>query len=568
MESSHDNYYSSLHGQGEDAIVLAWTLREEAELKLAKRLLELFDAATESSDEIKAALQRENEQQKNRFIEHVKQRLSEAGLPVRLAKVCWLDDVNVADDLWSQLGFPEEAVKWFIEEFRPRLLPEWNALKLNDAELDGLILLERGKRFRGFLAEIPKKWKRRLHDLPQTLGSNLLSQVIDKQCSIEQMIKRLAGEAQLLPQLKKLRKNLGDAFKPEPRPSGSYDALPLNAEPDCQRLSRAKQEPEAADEVDLQSRIEPVVNGALLEQPTEAPDGSDRDTERDVDEREAELDATVTRLDNECNEAKAEGDDVAQSLLTPRTQKATTSLDEFKRLFEQIVAVDHALFELGTWNPGTKRLTLPRAKWDEARQKRAALTKLIEECGEQCIRAASALAVSDSGQFANTVSSAIDAVIRGGLRELENLKPTIFGDRVEIPPIDDKHSRKPTLQEKLPGRFLQVNKVRRLLDVPALKTLSVNLGNTVTPQNDAGTRDKTRRRKSGKRRGKPNVTPEEAAKRKTAITNWRRAKAVGKSRQQFCENETALGRNIDPKTLNQYVNWDTQKRTRKALDRG
>ena len=88
MESSHDNYYSSLHGQGEDAIVLAWTLREEAELKLAKRLLELFDAATESSDEIKAALQRENEQQKNRFIEHVKQRLSEAGLPVRLAKVC------------------------------------------------------------------------------------------------------------------------------------------------------------------------------------------------------------------------------------------------------------------------------------------------------------------------------------------------------------------------------------------------------------------------------------------------------------------------------------------------
>lgn len=57
----------------------------------------------------------------------------------------------------------------------------------------------------------------------------------------------------------------------------------------------------------------------------------DSEAERDVGVREAELDATVTRLDNECNEAKAEGDEVAfRDSLTQREQ-AWNELQEIRR---------------------------------------------------------------------------------------------------------------------------------------------------------------------------------------------------------------------------------------------
>lgn len=96
---------------------------------------------------------------------------------------------------------------------------------------------------------------------------------------------------------------------------------------------------------------------------------------------------------------------------------------------------------------------------------------------------------------------------------------------------------------------------------------SKNVKSARSPRPKRKRRTKTGSRR-GKRRGRPNVTPEEAETRKVAIANWSRAKSAGKSRRQFCDDETELGRTITPDTLERYVNWNTQAQTRKAQKRG
>ena len=77
--------------------------------------------------------------------------------------------------------------------------------------------------------------------------------------------------------------------------------------------------------------------------------------------------------------------------------------------------------------------------------------------------------------------------------------------------------------------------------------------------------------KSKRYRG-PNVTHDEAKKRRSRVADWKRWKAENpkspKPMKRYCDDETAVGRPIDPPTLKQYVNWVTknpqQRRSKRA----
>lgn len=66
-----------------------------------------------------------------------------------------------------------------------------------------------------------------------------------------------------------------------------------------------------------------------------------------------------------------------------------------------------------------------------------------------------------------------------------------------------------------------------------------------------------------RRRGRPNLNDDEVTARLDVLRRWNQEKDR-KSAEAFCSDETALGRKIDPAMLEKFVNWNTQRKTRKA----
>ena len=107
---------------------------------------------------------------------------------------------------------------------------------------------------------------------------------------------------------------------------------------------------------------------------------------------------------------------------------------------------------------------------------------------------------------------------------------------------------------------------------PEKPTEAVANGSSKRSQEKAGTKPlKPRKSDKSKRYRGPNVTDDEAKSRRSRVADWQRWKAanpkVRKPTKRFCEDETAVGRPIDPPTLKQYVNWVTKNPQQKRLKR-